>query len=88
MQSSPSAFSQSYQVFPDVCLRDLFPADLMLESNEEVQILSLLSTRGPRILRQQQFTKNEWLILRHLIQDYPHYVPHENSSRGVDITFS
>jgi|SRR5713226_4392533 hypothetical protein len=56
---------------------ELFPSDLQLEWNTEGRILSLLSVREPRILAQQQFTRNEWLLLMSLMQCYPHYAPHE-----------
>jgi len=49
----------------------------MLEKNEEVRMLSLISTSNPRTLTQQRFTKNEWSLLTHLIDYYPYYVPHE-----------
>ncbi|BCL83221.1 hypothetical protein ccbrp13_56860 [Ktedonobacteria bacterium brp13] len=56
---------------------NLFPTDIRLEWNVERRVLSLLSTREPHIIAQQQFTKNEWLLLTNLIQSYPHYAPHE-----------
>ncbi|HTK10958.1 MAG TPA: hypothetical protein VL485_27545 [Ktedonobacteraceae bacterium] len=56
---------------------DLFPPDLQLEWNTESRILSLLNIREPHILAQQQFTRNEWLLLMSLIKCYPHYTPHE-----------
>lgn len=56
---------------------DLFPEGLQLEWNSERRILSLLSVQELRILAQQQFTRNEWLLLMSLIQCYPHYAPHE-----------
>src|SRR5438874_1858605 len=46
---------------------ELFPTDLQLEWNTEGRILSLLSIREPRILAQQQFTRNEWLLLMSLM---------------------
>lgn len=56
---------------------DLFPADIRLEWNTEYRFLSLLNIREARILTQQHFTKNEILLLKCLIQCYPHYAPHE-----------
>jgi hypothetical protein len=69
-------FAQIDIASPELLTQDLLPADLTLERNEEVRMLSLLSTKKPRTLAQQRFTKNEWSLLTHLLTYYPHYVPH------------
>ena len=56
---------------------NLFPADLQLAWNMEDRILSLISVHEPRIIAQQQFTRNEWLLLMSLVEFYPQYAPHE-----------
>lgn len=55
----------------------LFSGGYTLEMNTQARILSLLSTNNPRILAQQQFTKNEWSIFITLLTSYPNYASHE-----------
>ena len=69
--------SQRNATSPKIPFCDLFPPDLQLEWNTESRILSLLNVREPCIQAQQQFTRNEWLLLMSLIECYPHYTPHE-----------
>ena len=58
-------------------LQGLLPSEYKLELNATARMLSLLSTRAPHILAQQQFTRNEWSILLTLLASYPYYAPHE-----------
>ena len=76
-ENSTLVIDQIDEVSTKVPFCDLFPKGLQLEWNTERRILSLLDVREPRILAQQQFTRNEWLLLMSLIQCYPHYAPHE-----------
>ncbi len=58
-------------------LQSLLPSDYKLEVNAKVRMLSLLNTKAPHILAQQQFTKNEWNVLLTLLSSYPYYASYE-----------
>jgi hypothetical protein len=62
---------------PESLFQSLLPTKSVLELNAESRILSILSTQSPRILAQQQFTKNEWTLLMLLLRYYPYYAPYE-----------
>ena len=57
--------------------QSLLSTKSVLELNAESRTLSILSTQYPQILAQQQFTKNEWILLMLLLKYYPYYVPYE-----------
>ncbi|HZU70641.1 MAG TPA: hypothetical protein VFA09_25430 [Ktedonobacteraceae bacterium] len=55
----------------------LLHKDCSLHVNMETRIASLLHEQPLTILTQQQFTRNEWLLLLVLLHNYPYYAPHE-----------
>jgi hypothetical protein len=58
-------------------LQSLLPPGYKLELNSKIRILSLLRADSPTILRQVQFTKNEWSIFLTLVMAYPHFASNE-----------
>ena len=55
----------------------LLQCDFSLHVNTETRIISVLHEQPASILTQQQFTRNEWLLLLVLLHNYPYYAPHE-----------
>lgn len=62
-------------------LAEALPEGHTLALNPRLGTLSYLHTtdegRWPRMLVQQQFTNSELSLLRPLLENYPHYCPHE-----------
>lgn len=61
-------------------LSDALPEGHALALNVSLGTLSYLyikEDRWPRMLVQQQFTNSELSLLRPLLENYPHYCPHE-----------
>ena len=62
----------------------LLPCDNRLELSEQLRIINLLHTTSyPQIVAQQQFTKNEWSILKILLEYYPNYVSYHILLAGI-----
>lgn len=63
-------------------LTDLLPPGQVLALNRELAILSCLAIEEnkepwPRLLLQEQFSPNEERVLYPLLEQYPHFCPHE-----------
>ena len=63
-------------------LSELLPADHVLVLNRDRAILSYLAPQSeseswPRVLLQEQFTRNEGNILFPLLENYPYFCPYE-----------
>lgn len=58
-------------------LSHLLPVGYKLELHEPTRTASVLSITSLSLLKQQQFTKNEWSMFQTLLSFYPHYAPHE-----------
>lgn len=58
-------------------LLDCLSTDSRLEVNAEIRMVSLLNAHCPQILAQQQFSRNEWILLMTLLHSYPYYAPYE-----------
>lgn len=65
------------QSIAEADLQRLLPIKCKLELNEDLHLLSLLRIDTPRILAQEQFTRNEWCILLTILTSYPYYAPYE-----------
>lgn len=61
----------------EITCHRLFHDDFTLHVNMETRIVSLLHKQPPSILTQQQFTRNEWMLLIVLLSTYPYYASHE-----------
>jgi hypothetical protein len=65
------------QSVAEALLQSLLPVNYKLEFNADLHILSLLHIDTPRILAQEQFTRNEWSILLAILSSYPYYTSYE-----------
>lgn len=75
--SNLSVLSQVDQLPCELPLQDLLPANLRLEWNPEIRMLTLFSIDSPPSFFQQRFTRNEWILLANILHYYPHYAPYE-----------
>jgi hypothetical protein len=68
---------RNQQSIADALQQRLLAVKCKLELNEDLRLLSLLRIDTPGILAQEQFTRNEWCILRTILTSYPYYAPLE-----------
>lgn len=73
----------TYMPSSEVPWNNLLCKDIVVVLNGEMRIMSSLCKNSPRILNQQQFTRNEWRFLITLISSYPYYTPYETLLAGL-----
>ena len=74
---TPTFPHHSHVSVAESILQSLLTTEYKVELNAKTRMFSLLSTKSPSILGQQQFTVNEWNVFLTLITSYPHYAPYE-----------
>lgn len=83
MQSSFPAKS-THQVY-HFSLPGILADKQIFALSEELHILSCLSSTGehPCLIAQEQFSHNEFIVLKLLLENYPHYCPIEVIWQGL-----